>query len=452
MRIDILTLFPEMFAGPLGESIVGRAAREGRVEILLHNIRDWAHDRHRTVDDYPYGGGAGMVLKAEPLGAAIEAVRRMGRPAPVILLTPQGRLLRQPLVEELAGRPRLILVCGHYEGVDERVRLLHVDEEVSIGDYVLTGGEVPAMVLVDAVVRLLPGVIEGASLEQESHHSNLLEHPHYTRPATYHGLTVPPVLLSGHHAEIVRWRRHQSLRRTLLRRPDLLEEAAITPEERAFLEELRREVGLQGTAQQASSAPPRLLLATNNPGKVREYREILRDLPATLVTPADLGLDLQVEETGQTYTENAILKARAYAQAAGLVALADDSGLEVDALEGAPGPRSARYGGQRNSRTRYQLLLKQMEGLPEARRGARFRCVIAIATPAGRVYTTEGVCPGRIAREPRGSGGFGYDPIFWLPGQGKTMAELDPEEKNRISHRGRAGRKAIPLLREVLGV
>lgn len=238
MRIDILTLFPGMFEGPFSESIIRRAVEEGRVQIFLHNIRDWAADRHRTVDDTPYGGGAGMVLKPDVLGRAISAVRALDRPAPVILLTPQGRLLTQRLVCELAGRPRLILLCGHYEGVDERVRLLHVDEEISIGDYVLTGGELPAMVLVDAVVRLLPGVLDAESLAAESHHQGLLEHPHYTRPAIYGGLGIPPVLLSGHHAEIARWRRRESLRRTLLRRPDLLTRASLTAEDIAFLRTL----------------------------------------------------------------------------------------------------------------------------------------------------------------------------------------------------------------------
>jgi tRNA (guanine37-N1)-methyltransferase len=235
MRIDILTLFPGMFAGPLQESILGRAVAQGQVHVVRHDIRDWATDRHRTVDDYPYGGGAGMVIKPEPLSAAIEAVRALDVRAPVILMTPQGRPLTQAVATELAGRPRLILVCAHYEGLDERVRLLHIDEEISIGDYVLTGGELPAMVLVDAVVRLLPGVLDEASLAEESHQEGLLEHPHYTRPARFQGLDVPPVLLSGHHAEIARWRRQAALRRTLERRPDLLESAPLTPEDRAFL-------------------------------------------------------------------------------------------------------------------------------------------------------------------------------------------------------------------------
>ena len=443
MRIDILTLFPGMFTGPFSESIVRRAVEEGRVQIFLHNIRDWATDRHRTVDDTPYGGGAGMVLKPEVLGRAIRAVRALAEPAPVILLTPQGRPFHQRLAAELAGRPRLILLCGHYEGVDERVRLLHVDEEVSIGDYVLTGGELPAMVLVDAVVRLLPGVLDQESLAAESHHQGLLEYPHYTRPATYGGLTVPPILLSGHHAEIACWRRREALRRTFLRRPDLLAVAPLTAEDRAFLRTL-------GWTEPADSRP-RLLLASANPGKVQEYRDLLGDLPLELVTPAELGLEGEVEESGDTYQENACRKALTLARRSGLITLADDSGLEVDALGGAPGPRSHRYqAGSDAERDRH--LLQQLEGLPPERRTARFRCVIAIATPEGEVYTVEGVCPGRIAAEPRGTGGFGYDPIFLLPELGRTMAELSREEKNRLSHRARAARRARPILRQLFAL
>lgn len=235
MRIDILTLFPGMFAGPLDESIVGRARQQGLVQVHLHNIRDWAADRHRTVDDAPYGGGAGMVMRADVLGRAISAVQELAERTPAILLSPQGRVLDQDLAQELAGRPRLLLVCGHYEGIDERAIVRHIDEEISIGDYVLTGGELPAMVLVDAVVRLVPGVLDEESLRRESHHQGLLEHPHYTRPATYDGLDIPPVLLSGHHAEIERYRRQESLRRTLERRPDLLARASLTDEDRTFL-------------------------------------------------------------------------------------------------------------------------------------------------------------------------------------------------------------------------
>jgi tRNA (guanine37-N1)-methyltransferase len=236
MRWDVLTLFPAMFAGPLDESILKRARDRGLVEIALHDIRAQATDRHRTVDDAPYGGGAGMVLQAPPVVAAVEAALGpdLGR-APVILLSPAGRRFSQRVALELSRRPRVALLCGHYEGVDERVRELVVTDELSIGDYVLTGGELAALVVIDATTRLLPGVIDAASLLDESHTSGLLEAPHYTRPAEFRGRGVPPVLLSGHHAEIARWRRREALRRTLARRPDLLAEATLTEEERRRL-------------------------------------------------------------------------------------------------------------------------------------------------------------------------------------------------------------------------
>jgi tRNA (guanine37-N1)-methyltransferase len=225
VRIDILTLFPRMFEGPFGESIVARAAAAGIVEIGIHNLRDWTHDRHRTVDDKPFGGGAGMVLKPGPLFAAIEALRR--EDGLTILLTPQGEVFDQRLATELATRPSLLLVCGHYEGIDERVREHAVDREISIGDYVLSGGEIPAMVVADAVVRLLPGALgSDESAQDESHAAGLLEYPHYTRPAEFRGWRVPDVLLSGHHAAIAQWRREQALARTQARRPDLWEKAA----------------------------------------------------------------------------------------------------------------------------------------------------------------------------------------------------------------------------------
>ncbi len=239
MRIDIITLFPEMFPGPFGVSIVARAVESDAVQIALYNLRDWGEGRHRVVDDYPHGGGAGMVLKPEPLFHAVETVRPLAEePGRVILLTPQGRLLTQPVVEELVGQPRLILICGHYEGVDERVREYLADDEISIGDYVLSGGEPAAIVLVDALVRRLPGVLGGeASLAEESHGDGLLEYPQYTRPAEFRGWKVPDVLLSGHHEEIRRWRRRQSLLRTARRRPDLLARAPLSDEERRWLEE-----------------------------------------------------------------------------------------------------------------------------------------------------------------------------------------------------------------------
>jgi len=239
MRIDVLTLFPEMFRGPFDASIVARAVEQGVARIELHNIRDWGEGRHRVVDDYPYGGGPGMVMKPGPLFQAVEAVQAL-EPGPgrTVLLTPQGRLLTQAVVNELAQLPRLILVCGHYEGVDERVREHLVDDEISIGDYVLSGGELPAMVLVEAVVRRLPGALGSeASLAEESHAQGVLEYPQYTRPADFRGWQVPDILLSGHHEEVRRWRRQQSLLRTARRRPDLLEKACLSEEQRRWLEE-----------------------------------------------------------------------------------------------------------------------------------------------------------------------------------------------------------------------
>lgn len=242
MRFDILTLFPGMFAGPLTESILKRAQQAGLLSIHLHNIRDWATDKHRTADDAPYGGGAGMVMKAEPLAACIRAVLAAAEPAPVILLSPDGELFTQAIAQELAAEPRLILLCGHYEGLDERVRETLVTRELSIGDYVLTGGELAAMVVVDAVGRLVPGVIDAESTAEESHSDGLLEYPHYTRPAVWESLGVPPVLVSGHHGEVAKWRRRERLRRTLARRPDLLARAhaagQLTKADLAFLAEL----------------------------------------------------------------------------------------------------------------------------------------------------------------------------------------------------------------------
>jgi tRNA (guanine37-N1)-methyltransferase len=221
VRIDVLTLFPGMLAGPLDESMVKRARQQRLLDLRLVNIRDFALDQHRTVDDTPYGGGPGMVLKPEPLFAAVESIRTPG--SRVILLTPQGRLFRQSVAVELAQLPHLVLICGHYEGVDERVREHLVDDELSIGDYVLTGGELPALVLIDAVTRLLPGVLGASeSVVEESHSGGLLEYPHYTRPANFRGWQVPDILLSGNHGAIARWRRHQALQRTRARRPELL--------------------------------------------------------------------------------------------------------------------------------------------------------------------------------------------------------------------------------------
>ncbi len=246
MRWDIFTLFPGMFAGPLSESIIKRAAERGLVEFALHDWRAFATDRHRTVDDTPYGGGAGMVLQAPPLVAAVEAALGddLGR-VPVILMSPAGRRFDQRVAEELREQPRVALLCGHYEGFDERVLDLIVTDAISIGDYVLTGGELAAMVVVDAVTRLLPGVIDAESIAEESHSTGLLEGPHYTRPTEFRGLGIPPVLISGHHANIAKWRRREALRRTLAHRPDLLETAELTAQDRRWLAELREELEIR---------------------------------------------------------------------------------------------------------------------------------------------------------------------------------------------------------------
>jgi len=243
VRIDILTLFPGMFVGPFQESIIKRAIARGLVSINIHNIRDYATDKHRTTDDYPFGGGPGMVMKPEPIFACAEAVLAQARAAGltaqprIILMDPAGRLFHQTVAQELSREAHLILICGHYEGVDERVRQHLVTDEISIGDYILTGGELPAMVVVDAVVRLLPGVLAPDALCEESISSGLLEYPQYTRPAEFRGWRVPDILLSGHHALIARWRREQALLRTAQRRPDLLRRAQLTPEDRRFLEQ-----------------------------------------------------------------------------------------------------------------------------------------------------------------------------------------------------------------------
>ena len=238
MRLDILTLFPGIFRGPLDETILRRAIDAGLVEVELHDLREWATDRHRTVDDYPFGGGPGMVMKPEPIFAAVEAIQPLAEPeATVVLMTPQGRRLDHSLAAELAAHPRLLLVCGRYEGVDERVREHLVDVEVSVADVVVSGGELPALLVVDALVRRVPGVLGGdGSLTEESFEGGLLEYPQYTRPAEFRGWTPPDVLLSGHHAEIAKWRRRQRLARTRARRPDLLDTADLSDEDRAWLD------------------------------------------------------------------------------------------------------------------------------------------------------------------------------------------------------------------------
>ena len=222
MKIDVLTLFPGMFPGPLDESIIKRACESGRLQLGVHDLRDYTHDRHRTVDDRPFGGGPGMLLKPEPLFEAVEALR--GEKTRVILTSPAGRPFRQEIARELAGEKHLLLVCGSYEGFDERVRQSLADDEISIGDYVLTNGALPAMVIVDAVTRLLPGVLgDDESSQDESFSGCLLEYPQYTRPAEFRGMNVPEVLLSGDHAAIEKWRREQAKVQTRRRRPDLLE-------------------------------------------------------------------------------------------------------------------------------------------------------------------------------------------------------------------------------------
>ena len=237
MRIDIVTIFPEMFHGPLDHSIIGRARKKGIIEIHVHDLRGWTHDRHSVVDDYPYGGGAGMVMKVEPFAEAVDDLRERNPGARVALMTPQGEVFNHKTAEELSALPGLIILCGRYEGVDERVRELCVDMEISLGDFVVTGGEIPAMAVVDAVTRLVPGVVgEGESVLRDSHAERLLEHPHYTRPAEYRGLKVPDVLLSGDHGRIEKWRRRESIIRTAIRRPDLLEKAELTEEERRIAE------------------------------------------------------------------------------------------------------------------------------------------------------------------------------------------------------------------------
>lgn len=244
MRFDIVTIFPRMFDSPLGESILKRARDAGAIDVHFHDVRDHTRDAHRTVDDTPYGGGAGMVMKPEPLVAAVEAVPDRGRRLRV-LLTPQGEPLTQAVARELSGYDQLVLICGRYEGVDERARGMIADRELSIGDYVLSGGEIGAMVIIDAVARLIPGVLGNAdSLASESFEEGLLEYPQYTRPDEFRGKPVPEVLKSGNHRDIDRWRRRRALERTYHRRPELLETAILDEEDRAFLATLKGAKGL----------------------------------------------------------------------------------------------------------------------------------------------------------------------------------------------------------------
>jgi tRNA (guanine37-N1)-methyltransferase len=251
IHFDILTLFPEMFTGVFEATIIGRARQAGQVEIALHNIRDYAPGKHHVTDDTPYGGGGGMIMKPEPFFNTVEAILGLEIPSdgyqsmleegypPIILLTPQGRLLKQAVAHQLLTYQRLLLICGRYEGVDERVRQYLVTHEISIGDYVLSGGEIAAMVLVDVLTRLIPGVLGDAeATAKDSHSTGLLEHPHYTRPAEYRGHHVPEILLSGHHAKVKEWQRRQALARTLARRPDLLATAGLSETDREYLASL----------------------------------------------------------------------------------------------------------------------------------------------------------------------------------------------------------------------
>jgi tRNA (guanine37-N1)-methyltransferase len=240
IRFDILSIFPEMFHSPFDCSLLKKAREKGLVEIRLHNIRDYTEDRHRMTDDAPYGGGGGMVMKVEPVEKALQAVVQDRNRALVVLLTPQGETFRHRIAEEMAAYEQIVLLCGHYEGFDERIRKYLADREISIGDYVLTGGELSAMVIVDAVSRLIPGVLGNSeSSAFDSFAKGLLEYPHYTRPAEYRGWKVPDILLSGNHREIDLWRRRESLKRTWERRPDLLEETELSNEDRAYLKELK---------------------------------------------------------------------------------------------------------------------------------------------------------------------------------------------------------------------
>lgn len=243
MQFEVFTLLPEVFPPYLESSILQRARQRGLLDVRLHNIRDWARDKHHTTDDLPYGGGGGMVMKPGPVFDAVESVLGPSSGVPVILLTPQGRVFSQAVARELTAHERVALVCGRYEGFDERIRRLATDE-ISVGDYVLTGGELPALILIDAATRLLPGALgDPTGADDDSHAGGLLEHPHYTRPPEFRGERVPEALLSGDHARIEKWRREQSLLRTWQRRPDLLEKAELTEKDREFLRNISQEKG-----------------------------------------------------------------------------------------------------------------------------------------------------------------------------------------------------------------
>ncbi len=249
MKFEVFTLLPEVFPPYLESSILQRARQRGLIDVQVHNIRDYTHDRHHTTDDTPYGGGGGMVMKPEPVFEAVESVlgmdaaRTQPMPVPVILLTPQGRVFTQRVAEELSAHERIALLCGRYEGVDERIREHLVTDEISIGDYVLTGGELPALMIIDAVSRLMPGVLgDPTGAEDDSHSMGLLEYPHYTRPPEFRGWQVPEILLSGDHGRIEKWRREQAITRTLTRRPDILEKADLSKEDKKIVERLKSKV------------------------------------------------------------------------------------------------------------------------------------------------------------------------------------------------------------------
>lgn len=246
MRFDILSLFPEMFESPFDCSLLKKAQEKGLIEINLHDIRSFTEDKHRTCDDYPYGGGGGMVMKVEPVARALESIAPVKMDTTIILLTPQGETFNQGIAEELSLFSQIVLICGHYEGVDERIRENLADREISTGDYVLTGGELPAMIVVDAISRLVPGVLGNReSVMLDSFSTGLLEYPHYTRPKEYKGWEVPNVLLSGNHKEIDKWRRREALKRTLMRRPDLLKSVKLSEEDRVVLRELGMKTDLE---------------------------------------------------------------------------------------------------------------------------------------------------------------------------------------------------------------
>ncbi|HOW57099.1 MAG TPA: tRNA (guanosine(37)-N1)-methyltransferase TrmD [Smithellaceae bacterium] len=243
IRFDVLTIFPELLESPLNFSVIKKAREKGLINICSHNIRNWAQDKHRMTDDAPFGGGCGMVMKVEPVDRAVKEVKkRAAEDSCVILMSPQGETFNQQIAAELAEKKQIIIICGRYEGVDERIRTSLADREISLGDYVLTGGELSALVLIDAVSRLVPGVLGNAeSKESESFACGLLEYPQYTRPAQYNGLAVPDVLVSGNHAEIEHWRRKESLRRTYQRRPDLLKKIKLSASDKKTLEQIKKE-------------------------------------------------------------------------------------------------------------------------------------------------------------------------------------------------------------------